>query len=173
MEFTATEHAALMRVRFPNGMTAQNEGNVLRRVLIILNDATVDTIGNGSKAIWGSTRANSGGVRAHVDEQGNVTQLLNHFLFAQFMPQPTAIRLVSNNQSKKIYGYAEFAPDVTEVTVAVATSLFSLDQARANFEHELLVEGSVIGFDELAAAGKEAWCRTLQRVEVWSRRYFE
>jgi hypothetical protein len=56
MEFTATEHAALMRVRFPNGMAAQNEGNVLRRVLIILNDATVDTIGNGSKTIWGSTR---------------------------------------------------------------------------------------------------------------------
>ncbi|MDI2130100.1 GH92 family glycosyl hydrolase [Yinghuangia seranimata] len=69
----------------------------------------------------------------------------------------------ADRTDQEVSAYVRFPADATTVTVRIATSFISVDQARANLDAEV-PDGT--GFDAVVAATKAAWADKLDRVRI-------
>ncbi|HEY1214943.1 MAG TPA: GH92 family glycosyl hydrolase [Bryobacteraceae bacterium] len=154
VELTATERCAMFRFRFPKSGIA--------RVLVessrpgIAGYATVD-----SKA-HEITGYNPHRMDAHLGPS-KLPNFKGYFV-VQFRQDPQDAKtygLTDNSARTSRGAYAEFQPgDLVEVRVG--TSFLSIDQARANLEHEM----PDWNFDAIRQKLRSAWNEKLSRLQV-------
>eukprot|EP00698_Gefionella_okellyi_P025089 TRINITY_DN9072_c0_g1_i1.p1 TRINITY_DN9072_c0_g1~~TRINITY_DN9072_c0_g1_i1.p1 ORF type:complete len:824 (+),score=128.57 TRINITY_DN9072_c0_g1_i1:55-2472(+) len=176
---TSTDHGAVLKVRFPPFVQgpAIDGFNQTRRIMIVLNDANVDTISVSDVLTtqpWmrGSTQANNGGVP--TVKQGNETiTLFNHYFTMTIFggengTLPVTVfdaRAVVDKKAKQIYGFIDFDPrdaHTDVLTLRVATSLISASQADLNLNREIGAQN----FDDVMQESKRIWNRVLSRVSI-------
>ncbi len=137
-EIAPTDHAALLRFTFPAGDATLIFDNV--------DDQSALTIDRAAGTITGWTDTNSG---------AGATRM---FIYATFDRPMTA----SGKQGDRPgTGYARF--DGRAVTMRIATSLISLDQAKRNLALEIAPADT---FDAVKARAQRAWDRKLGVIEV-------
>ena len=144
-----TERAAIFRIRY-SGNTESGSGRWLR----------LDAFTGGSEisivdpyTVVGISRKNSGGVPANFA----------CYFILQF-DIPMADVLLETDTGKTDEGTRVWAAcrfDSTEVTVRVASSFISVEQAERN-----LAEVKGQSFDRIRLAGREAWNKVLGRIHV-------
>ena len=142
-DIAPTDHAALFRFTFPGG-----HGN-------LLFDNT----------------ANRGGLRldarkktltAHTWVRSNLsTGARRMYVYATFDQPPVRAAKLRKPFYRTVTGYLAF--DAPQVTMRIATSLISLDQARRNLDQEIPTGTT---FDQVRAAAREQWQDLLGRVEL-------
>jgi predicted alpha-1,2-mannosidase len=144
-EITPTDHAAIMRFTFAQGNASLVFDNVS-------NDGglTLDPAG--------------GVVTGYSDVRSGLSTGAGRLFVYGVVDQPVASSgRLTNGGGTNVGGYFKFAPDVTRVSLRIATSLISVAQAKRNLEFELDADRS---FQEVAAAAKKAWDRKLKIIEV-------
>lgn len=141
-EIAPTERAAIFRFRFPEGNANLLFDNVDARGGLTLDAAT--------QTLHGYTDTRSG-------LSNGATRM---FVYARF-DQPW--RGSGPIETGRPTGYVKFSPGSNgEVSMRIATSLISVEQARRNLEQEI---GSV-GFDTIRSRAQAAWDELLGRVQV-------
>jgi predicted alpha-1,2-mannosidase len=142
-DIAPTDHAALFRFTFP---------------------------GDGGWLLFDNT-ANRGGLRLDV-RRGTVTGhtwvrsrlstgARRMFVYATFDQQPTQGRKIREPFYRTVTGYLRF--DAPEVTMRIATSLISLNQAQRNLEQEIPPETT---FEQVRADARAQWQDILGRIEL-------
>lgn len=144
-EITPTDHAAMVRFTYPSA-----GGSVI-----------FDNM-NGSAAINSLSPA-TGEVTAYSDVKGNYPQgVARMFMYARFDRGALQGGKITGNSSDA--AYLRFDTGATRtVTMRVATSLISVDQARKNLELEI---GAADTFETVMARAQDAWDRKLGVIEV-------
>ncbi|HYJ67072.1 MAG TPA: GH92 family glycosyl hydrolase, partial [Nocardioidaceae bacterium] len=139
-EMAPTDHAAIMRFGFPDANTALVFDNVDNRGGLRIN------ADQGTVTGWTDTRS------------GLSNGATRMFVYAEF-DDPIAASSASG-----VRGWARFdAGDDGAVTMRIATSLISLDQAKHNLELEIADDATV---DSVSADAKAAWDDKLDVIEV-------
>ncbi|MGH3483521.1 MAG: GH92 family glycosyl hydrolase [Nocardioidaceae bacterium] len=139
-EMAPTDHAAIMRFGFPDANTALVFDNVDNRGGLRINTD------QGTVTGWTDTRS------------GLSNGATRMFVYAEFDDAITA------GSASGVRGWARFdAGDDGAVTMRIATSLISLDQARHNLELEISDDDTVESVSERA---KAAWEDKLDVIEV-------
>ena len=143
-EITPTDHAALFRFAFP----ASAPANLI-----------FDNVNNNG----GLTIDPSGVVTGFSDvKSGLSTGATRLFVYARFDKPVTGSGKLTGGGGPDVTGYVSFAPGST-VTMRIATSLLSVDQARNNLEQEIGAEET---FEQVRARAQRAWDDQLRIVEV-------
>lgn len=170
LDFTATNHGAIMRYTFPSYVSGEINAAFLqtRRVSIVLNG------GSDSSAVNVASSANSVGgtitFTGHTSKNnGGVASTFAHYFAAAIFSgsdgnQP--ITKVMNSYADKSLVWAEFdALDATHdtLTIRVATSFISVEQAIVNLQREVGVERS---FESVVAESKAEWNSVLSRAHL-------
>ncbi len=172
LEFTATSHGAVMRVRFPPYVNdIYDSGFQQNRRISIILDGGDDSRGydhsevlrmsdDGAFSIQGYSKANFGGVPSnfahyfvaaiYVGEEGTSTGYNGVFNFT------------SSNEGAAI-DFDGTLPENEVITVRIATSFISIDQAITNLRSELPLNRS---FDDIVLDGKREWNSVLSRVDI-------
>jgi predicted alpha-1,2-mannosidase len=141
MELAPTDHAAILRVTFPK------RGNGNKRVCF----AQAEWLRHGSTPVpWITGKS----TEVHQDRM-----LISNFAMH--------IRVISEDAATA-EGVGDvtcfkFKSDAHIVSVRIASSLISGDQAEVNLNREVGIERS---FDEIAAEAKDVWNKMLSRVDV-------
>ena len=151
IEMAPTERGAVFRFRFPEG--------VVGRVLFepCAGESKIDLALRSS--ISGQVTGNSGGV----------TEGFAHYFAAEFDREPSRVStfrgdtLTDAVEGERVGFVAEFE-EGGEVTMRLATSFISCDQADANGAQEHAGRG----VDEIAAVAEVTWEAALGRIEVES-----
>ncbi len=153
-ELTPTERCAIFRFTFPQPGKA--------RVLIDTHSQV--EVGADNKSLSGFSRNKAGGAPdnfagyfyAEFDTPFTSTTVLNNH-----QPEPGVTTLEAKDKKQEVGISAEFAGPTT-VTMRVATSFISVEQAKSNLKRE--VGGAT--FDEVRAAGERTWNATLSIIEL-------
>jgi len=142
-EIAPTDHAALLRFSFPNDNASLIFDNVDDR-----SDLTIDQAA-GTISGWTDTNSGAGATRM--------------FIYATFDKPMTASGMLPDG-NRPGTGYARFdTANGRVVTVRVATSLISLDQAKHNLALEV---GQGDTFETVKARAQRAWDEKLGVIEV-------
>lgn len=145
-EITPTDHAAMMRFTFPGDDASLVFDNVNNK-----GGLTLDT--------------ENGVVTGFSDvKSGLSTGATRLFVYATFDAPTTAGGKLSGGGGQDVTGYLRFKPGADRaVTMRIATSLISVDQAKANLAQEL---PSGASFTSVREAARAAWDDILGRIEV-------
>jgi predicted alpha-1,2-mannosidase len=147
MELTATSHAAVMRVTFPENHTGF--------LSLMIGHGAVNV---EDQAITGHTTDNNGGVPPHW----------RGMFFVMKVISPSTSMLTPSTSMLKSSGVAgaratlAFPANSGSVVVALATSFISGEQAQLNLQREV---GSKT-FDQVMEEGRAEWNSRLRSVEV-------
>ena len=142
-ELAPSERAAIFRFRFPK----EGDANLLFDNVDARGGLTLDAT---SQSLHGYTDTRSG-------LSNGATRM---FVYARF-DQPW--RSSGKIETGRPTGYVKFSPDATgEVTMRIATSLISVEQAQRNLEQEI---GSAT-FDGVRSRAQSAWDELLGRVQL-------
>ncbi|MBK1783050.1 GH92 family glycosyl hydrolase [Prauserella cavernicola] len=142
-EIAPADHAAVLRFTFPGDDGWLVFDNVGNRGGLRIDVANRTVTGH----TWVRSRSSAGARRM--------------FVHACFDQQPVSGGRDRSPFWRTVTGHVRFA--TREVTVRIATSLISLEQARRNLHLEVAAPRT---FDEVADAAREAWRAVLGRVEV-------
>ncbi|ATB41975.1 alpha-1,2-mannosidase [Cystobacter fuscus] len=146
-EFTPTDHAALFRFTFPGG-----DANLL-----------FDNVNNdGGLTLNPSTRTITGYSDARSNLSVGATRM---FVYATFDRPVTTSSMLSGGGGTSVTGYFRFTvpADDRTVTMRIATSLISVEQARKNLALEI-AEGD--RFEDVKARAQKLWDQKLGIIEV-------
>jgi predicted alpha-1,2-mannosidase len=142
-EMTPTDHAAVMRFTFPSDTGSLIFDNVNNN-----GGLTVD--------------ARAGVVSGYTDTSG-FWGAPRMFVYATFDRPITGGGTLPGGGGDKVSGYAGFGLGADrQLTMRVATSAISLDQAR----HNLQLEVGGAGFDQVRAAAQKTWDAALGVIKV-------
>ncbi|CAM5547917.1 alpha-1 2-mannosidase [Streptomyces spiroverticillatus] len=145
-EMTPTDHAAMMRFTFPG------------------DDASVifDNVSNdGGLTLDPATRSFTGFSDVKSGLSTGATRL---FVYGVFDAPVTASGKLSGGGGDDVTGYLRFRPGKDkQVTLRLATSLISVDQAKANLADEIPAGSR---FERIRDRAQDAWDAILGRVEV-------
>ncbi|MFG2094952.1 GH92 family glycosyl hydrolase [Streptomyces sp. NPDC048612] len=145
-EITPTDHAALMRFTFPGDRASLIFDNVNNK-----GGLSLDT---GRGIVTGFSDVRSG-------LSVGATRL---FVYGVFDAPVTGGGRLEGGGGKDVTGYLRFRPGADRtVTMRIATSLISVDQAKANLTREI-PDGAA--FDEVRDRARAQWDDLLGRVEV-------
>ena len=164
MDFTVTQHGAVMRVKFPSLVFSEaDQTDQSRRISVVLNGGTdasfVSTDADGVVWITGKTTKNSGGVPS------NFAHYFTVGIFAGSAGGAPTAKPVSTHADAE-WAYADFSADDPLhdlLTVRIATSLISAEQSMLNFQREVGAEKS---FDSVTGAARDEWRKVLSKVKV-------
>jgi len=168
LEFAPTSHGGMMRVTFPHQSQGyENSGfDQTRRISIVLNQgndtSTIKTI-DGVTYITGYSTKNSGGV-----PEGEVFK--HHFAAALYFGKDgkdTSVP-IKNSHTSSAWAWVDVSPqqnsDLADVvTVRLATSLISEEQAMVNLAREV---GPSVTFDQVVEQGRQEWRAQLSRMSL-------
>jgi putative alpha-1,2-mannosidase len=168
MEITATDHGAMLRLRFPKA-DASAGWDQTRRLIVWLHNATESTLaladGPDGSVLIASTQVGNGA--APVGKDG---RKLFRMWLAIKVPKPAASSLLYRNETRdRVFARLDYADDVEELLVRVGTSLISAEQAEYNLQSEV----GARAFDELTEESRVSWRDVLSRVEVVDARQVE
>jgi putative alpha-1,2-mannosidase len=164
VEMTSTSHGSIIHYNFP-----KHDPNVdfdqTRKIMVTLNGgkdySELATLEDGTLAIKGYSKDNSGGVQSNF---------AHHFVIGLYFGAdaniPVTSYLAANATSSS--AWIEFdARDAStqDITLRVATSLISADQALVNLNREVNTD---LTFQDIMSASKSEWSSVLQRVDVES-----
>ena len=180
VEFTAGVHASIMRLKFPEtaavvvdtrGTPSSVAGpDMTRRVSIVLNGGedfseikseAADGDGNGDRDggvhITGYSTKNSGGVPSSIP--------FKHYFAVGIYggkngDKPVVAKATHANNE---WAYADFADDVSELTVRVGTSFISVEQALLNLSREA---GTGVALEQLRMDTEHAWEAQLSKMTI-------
>ncbi|ASR44234.1 alpha-1 2-mannosidase [Xanthomonas citri pv. mangiferaeindicae] len=138
-----TDHAALFEFAFPAGADAN-----------LLFDNVDD---RGGLTLDPDTQTLSGYTDVRSGLSTGATRMFVHATFDRPWQRSGAI------ETGRPTGYIKFAPGTRRVTMRIATSLISLEQARHNLGLELTADDTV---DRVATRAQAQWDALLGRVEV-------
>ncbi|WP_424858206.1 GH92 family glycosyl hydrolase [Streptomyces sp. SAI-170] len=138
-EMTPTDHAAVLRFTYPGDDASVLFDNVTDQAGLTLDTA------NGTFTGYSDVKS------------GLSTGATRLFVYGEFD------RPVTEGSSSGVKGYLRFKAEDRTVTLRIATSLISVDQAKDNLRQEI-PEGT--GFDEVRARAQRQWDRVLGKVEV-------
>jgi predicted alpha-1,2-mannosidase len=142
-EIAPSERAAIFRFRFPK----EGDANLLFDNVDARGGLTLDA---GTQTLHGYTDTRSG-------LSNGATRM---FVYARF-DQPW--RESGRIETGRPTGYVKFSPGREgEVSMRIATSLISVEQARRNLDQEI----GTASFDTVRARAQAAWDELLGRVEV-------
>ncbi|OEJ41521.1 alpha-mannosidase [Streptomyces agglomeratus] len=145
-EVTPTDHAAMMRFTYPG------------------EDASVifDNVSNdGGLTLDPATRSFTGFSDVKSGLSTGATRL---FVYGVFDAPVTGSGKLSGGGGNDVTGYLRFAPGADrQVTLRLATSLISVDQAKKNLADEIPAGTS---FERIKDRAQDAWDALLGRVEV-------
>lgn len=145
-QITPTDHAAMMRFTFPGDDANLIFDNVDNRGGLTLDKKTGTVTGYSdvkSKSSTGATRM---------------------FVHAVFDSSVTAGGKLDGGGGEDVTGYLRFKPGADRtVTMRIATSLISVDQAKANLAREIPSDAS---FGEVRDRAQRKWDDLLGRIEV-------
>ncbi|MCX5203539.1 GH92 family glycosyl hydrolase [Streptomyces sp. NBC_00237] len=145
-EMTPTDHAAMMRFTFPGDDASVIFDNVSNDGGLTLDPATSSFTGFSDVKSGLSTGA---------------TRLFVHGVFDAPV---TASGKLSGGGGDDVTGYLRFKPSAQkQVTLRLATSLISVDQAKQNLASEIPAGSR---FERIRDRAQDAWDRILGRVEV-------
>ncbi|MFI5606607.1 GH92 family glycosyl hydrolase [Amycolatopsis sp. NPDC051903] len=145
-EIAPTDHAAVMRFSFPGADSSLIFDNV--------NNSGGLTLDPASGTLSGYSDAKSG-LSAGAGRM---------FVYATFDKLVTAGSKLTGQGRDNVTGYLRFAAGADKtVTMRIATSLISVDQAKKNLEQEIAPTAS---FDSVRDAAQQAWDKQLGVVEV-------
>ncbi|WP_030622485.1 GH92 family glycosyl hydrolase [Streptomyces sclerotialus] len=145
-EIAPTDHAAMMRFTFPGADASLIFDNVNNK-----GGLTLDT--------------ENGVVTGFSDvKSGLSTGATRMFVYAVFDAPVTAGGKLSGGGGADVTGYLRFAPGADRtVTMRIATSLISVDQAKDNLRQEIAADASFASVRDRARA---QWDDILGRIEV-------
>lgn len=147
MELTPTDHGALLRVTFP--LSAEGRGQ--KRICFVESD-------------WLEHGAAKDGSGVHFINGRNNKAKQDRMIISNFnmhiRAESSMATSVDSNGDMICFKYAS---DATVVTVRIATSLISQEQALTNLQRELPMSR---GFDDLLAESKGVWNKLLRRVDI-------
>lgn len=164
LEFTATQHGALMQVEYPP-FEEHSDFNQTRRLIVKLNggldSSEIITLPDGALAISGYSKANSGGIASEE-------HFAHHFVIGLYSQsdadKPITAMLGSSASSEAAWIDLSAADAANQhILMRMGTSFISAEQALINMQREV---GSPLTFEEVAAESKEEWRSTLSRVDV-------
>ncbi|MFI5805888.1 GH92 family glycosyl hydrolase [Streptomyces sp. NPDC051561] len=145
-EITPTDHAAMMRFTYPG------------------DDASIifDNVSNdGGLTLDPATRSFTGFSDVKSGLSTGATRL---FVYGVFDTEVTASGKLSGGGGADVTGYVRFKPSADkQVTLRLATSLISVDQAKQNLAAELPANSR---FERVRDRAQRAWDDILGRVEV-------
>ncbi|MGX1759743.1 GH92 family glycosyl hydrolase [Streptomyces lydicus] len=145
-EITPTDHAALMRFTFPGDRASLIFDNV--------NDKGGLSLDAEHGTVTGFSDVRSG-------LSVGATRL---FVYGVFDAPVTGGGRLEGGAGKDVTGYLRFKPGADRtVTMRIATSLISVDQARANLDREIPADAAFAGIRDRAQA---QWDDLLGRIEV-------
>ncbi|WP_336048512.1 GH92 family glycosyl hydrolase [Streptomyces sp. CA2R101] len=145
-EITPTDHAALMRFTFPGDQASLIFDNV--------NDKGGLSLDTEHGTVTGFSDVRSG-------LSVGATRL---FVYGVFDAPVTGGGRLEGGAGKDVTGYLRFKPGADRtVTMRIATSLISVDQARANLDREIPADATFAGVRDRAQA---QWDDLLGRIEV-------
>ena len=176
LEFTSTSHGGIMHVSFPPYTSnIYDAGFQQSRRIQILMDGGNGNVGrgydhaeityldeDGTIAIEGYSRANSGGVPLEGNE-------FHHYFVAAIYTGSRGDQMHGDivNMSASAEGafidFDPLDPVNDDITVRVATSFISLEQARLNLHQEVGLSRS---FDDICMESKNEWREVLSRAKV-------
>jgi hypothetical protein len=166
LEFTATSHGAVMEINFPP-FDSSTDFDQTRRILVSLNgggdSSSIGALDDGTLAIFGISTANSGGVPSGSDF-GN--RFVIGFYGGENGDKPLTMSSVIQSSSSSSFAWINFNQDdplTQKITLRMATSFISTDQALTNLRAE--VPPSVT-FAQVKEGSKELWNTVLSRVSV-------
>ncbi|PXY22521.1 GH92 family glycosyl hydrolase [Prauserella muralis] len=142
-EIAPADHAAILRFTFPDDDGWLLFDNTRNRGGLRLHPARRTVTGH----TWVRSRASAGARRMFV--HGTVDE------------QPIDGATLRRPPWRTVTGYLRFA--ARTVTLRLATSLLSLDQARRNLDAEV---GVPLSFDDVRERARQQWAALLGRVEV-------
>ncbi|ATY16472.1 alpha-mannosidase [Amycolatopsis sp. AA4] len=145
-EIAPADHAAMMRFSFPGTDSSLIFDNVNNSGGLTLDPA------NGTLSGYSDAKS---GLSAGAGRM---------FVYATFdKPVTTGGKLTGQNRDN-VTGYLRFAAGADKtVTMRIATSLISVDQAKKNLEQEIAPNA---GFDQMRDAAQQAWDKQLGVIEV-------
>lgn len=154
LEITPTERCAIFRFTFP-------ECEIGRVVIDPFRGESTVEFRQSENIIAGFTRANSGGVPSNF---------ASYFVASFNRPWQTASAFQGGRDAQateiatgeRIGAFAEFAPSSQPLTMQVATSFISIEQARLNLEQEI----GARTFEEIKSDAEDAWNSALGRIEI-------
>jgi predicted alpha-1,2-mannosidase len=138
-EMTPTDHAAMLRFTYPGDDASVLFDNVTDQAGLTLDTA------NGTFTGYSDVKS------------GLSTGATRLFVYGEF-DKP-----VTEGTSSGVKGHLRFEADDRTVTLRIATSLISIDQAKDNLRQEI-PEGT--GFEEIRSRAQRQWDRLLGKVEV-------
>jgi predicted alpha-1,2-mannosidase len=145
-ELTPTDHAAMFRFTFPGDDASLVFDNVNNRGQLTLDPA-------------------HGSLTAYSDARSGLSEGATRiFVYARFDKPITASGMLTSLGRSNVAGYLRFGAGTDRtVTMRIATSLISIDQARHNLELEIAAGDS---FDAVKARAQKLWDDKLGIVEV-------
>lgn len=166
LEFTPTSHGAIMEVTYPP-YDSNTDFDQTRRIIVDLNEggdsSSIGTLEDGTLAIFGVSTANSGGIPSNSDYG-------NRFVIALYSgdhgDKPLTMSSVVRSSATSGSAYIDFNPQdplTQKITLRIATSFISSDQALTNLKNEV---PKTIGFEEVLESTKGLWNSVLSRVSV-------
>ena len=154
-EITPTERAAVLRFTFP-----ENDSSYI--LLDAFNGGSSVTIDRGKRTITGYCRNNHGGVPENFHNYF-VAVFDRDFEVAGTWVDTTFTGGETHAEGRHTGAAVRFSTRRGDkVTVKVASSFISPEQALQNLESEVGAKG----FDEIMALGKEVWNRELGRIQI-------
>ncbi|MGH3324086.1 MAG: GH92 family glycosyl hydrolase, partial [Streptomyces sp.] len=149
-EIAPTDHAAMMRFTFPGDDANLLFDNVDNRGGLTLDEGGDDGRGTVTGFSDVKSRLSAGATRL--------------FVYADFDSSVTGGGRLSGGGGKDVTGFLRFAPGADRtVTMRIATSLISVDQAKANLGREIPADAS---FSSVRARAQHKWDDLLGRIEV-------
>ncbi len=144
VEMAPTDHAAMLRFSFPAGNPTLVFDNV-------------------SNAGGLSLDRNTGELTGYSDVRSGLSVGAGRLFVYGVVDRPVASSgKLSDGGGSNVGGYFRFAPSETGVTLRIATSLLSVDQARRNLEMEL----GDSSFDSVRDHAQALWDAKLKVIEV-------
>lgn len=162
MEITPSNHGSILRIKFPEYETSNFIQ--IRRVGIVLNKgndySNISYTDKGVPIISGKVVSNSGGVNNNF----------GHYFYAEINTGEDGLMItqpIDSNANNDMV-WLDFDPKdelTNEITIRIATSFISLEQAKENFKQEV---NSDITFNNLLLKTKNKWNQILSHVNIKS-----
>ncbi len=161
VEMTSTSHGSIIHYNFPK--YEPNAGfDQTRKILVALSGgsdhSSVTKLSDGTVAITGYTKSNSGGV------QSNFAHYFVIGLYSGDGSTPITSYLSSNASAGSAWiDFDATDPSTEDITLRIATSFISLDQALTTYNNEVNTKYS---FKEIMTQSKSEWSKVLNRIEI-------
>lgn len=162
LEFTPSTHGGIMHANFPE-YEANSNFVQTRRIAIVLNKGTdhaeISTATDGSPMIIGKVTKNDGGVGSNF----------GHYFAAQVYTGVDGIGItqpIDSHGGNNDMAWLDFSPEdgsTEHITVRIATSLISQEQALENLRQEV---NQKVSFGDLLGEAKDSWRDVLSRVDI-------